>query len=208
MTGKLIVLEGGEGSGKSTQVARLAQNLGGDVLVTRQPGGTPLGAIIRGLLLDPNQQICDRAEALLYAADRAQHVDEAIRPALAAGRTVISDRWVDSSIAYQAAGRGMDRDRIADLSAWATGGLIPDLTVLLDIDPQVGLARAVRRAAADRLEQEDAGFHNRVRWAYLQQAAANPHRYLVVDATLPVDAIAHLVYAYAVQITKGREVAA
>jgi dTMP kinase len=207
MTGKLIVLEGGEGSGKSTQVARLAQNLGGDVLVTRQPGGTPLGAIIRGMLLDPNQQICDRAEALLYAADRAQHVDEVIRPALAAGRTVISDRYIDSSIAYQAFGRGMSVATIRQMSLFATDGLAPDLTIVLDIDPQAGVARAAQRSAADRLEQEDVDFHWRVRDAFTFLAELDPGRYLVLDATLPIDELADAI-AGRVRAFLGQEVAA
>jgi dTMP kinase len=189
MTGFLVAFEGGEGSGKSTQVARLAAAIP-DALVTRQPGGTPAGQIIRGLLLDPNQEICDRAEALLYAADRAQHVHDVIRPALAAGQTVLCDRWVDSSIAYQAYGRGESPARIGDLSAWATGRLEPDLTVLLDIEPTIGLARAARRSAADRLEREDLSFHWRVRGAYLTPANAAPGRYLVLDATRPADEIA------------------
>ncbi|GGM53655.1 dTMP kinase [Dactylosporangium sucinum] len=209
MTGKLIVFEGGEGTGKTTQIRLLAAALDHDVLVTRQPGGTSLGQTLRGLLLDsPPGSISDRAEALLYAADRAQHVDEVIRPALTAGTTVISDRWVDSSLAYQAAGRGMDPAWVAELSRWATAGVQPDLTVLLDIDPAVGLARAARRGAADRLEAETLDFHHRVRWAYLRLAAANPSRYLVVDAALPVDAIAHLVHAYVFQITADRKAAA
>jgi dTMP kinase len=190
MTGKLIVFEGGEGAGKSTQVVRLARTVGGDVLVTRQPGGTPLGQIIRDLVLDADMDISDRAEALLYAADRAQHVDETVRPALDAGRTVISDRWVDSSIAYQAHGRRQPISRITDLSSWATGGLIPDLTILLDIAPETGLARAGSRGTADRLEQAGRAFHTRVRCGYLDQASRNPHRYLVLDATRPADELA------------------
>jgi dTMP kinase len=206
MTGRLIAFEGGEGSGKSTQVARLAATIP-DALVTRQPGGTPVGQIIRGLLLDPNQEVCDRAEALLYAADRAQHVDDVIRPALAAGQTVICDRWVDSSIAYQAYGRGESPARIGDLSAWATGGLIPDLTVLLDINPTIGLARAARRSAADRLEREGLSFHWRVRDAYLTLANATPGRYLVLDATRPVDELAGIIAARVHNLT-SQEIAA
>jgi dTMP kinase len=192
MIGKLVALEGGEGSGKSTQVALLAQAIPG-ALTTRQPGGTPVGQIIRGLLLDPRMDISDRAEALLYAADRAQHVDEVIRPALKAGRTVLSDRWVDSSIAYQAFGRGMDDAWISNLSDWATGGLTPDLTILLDIPTSVGLDRAGRRGTADRLEQAGVGFHLRVRAAYRVLAGEEPGRYLVLDATRPVDELAGII---------------
>lgn len=207
MTGRLVAFEGGEGSGKSTQVARLAATLGRNVFVTRQPGGTPVGQIIRGLLLDPLQHISDRAEALLYAADRAQHVDEVIRPALTAGATVICDRWVDSSIAYQAYGRGMDPAWIGDLSRWATGGLVPDLTILLDIPAAVGLERAGRRGAADRLEQAGAAFHRRVRSAYLELAGTAPSRYLVLDATLPADELAAVI-AGRVRALLGQQVSA
>ncbi|MGI5245065.1 dTMP kinase [Dactylosporangium sp. CA-139066] len=197
MTGILIAFEGGEGAGKSTQIKLLERALNHDVLVTRQPGGTALGQTVRQLVLDGEPgTVDDRAEALLYAADRAQHVAEVVRPALAAGRTVISDRWADSSIAYQAAGRGMDRDWIAAVSAWAAGGLVPDLTVLLDIDPAVGLARAARRGATDRLEQENLDFHRRVRGAYLELVAEAPGRYLVLDATRPVDEIARSIGSF------------
>jgi dTMP kinase len=206
MTGFLVAFEGGEGSGKSTQVARLAAAIP-DALVTRQPGGTPAGQIIRGLLLDPNQEICDRAEALLYAADRAQHVHDVIRPALAAGQTVLCDRWVDSSIAYQAYGRGESPARIGDLSAWATGGLIPDLTILLDINPDIGLARAARRSSADRLEGAGRDFHWRVRGAYLTLANAAPGRYLVLDATRPADELAGIIAGRVHNLT-SQEIAA
>lgn len=208
MTGMLIVFEGGEGSGKSTQAARLAATIPGDVHVTRQPGGTPIGYTIRQMLLNPISSISDRAEALLYAADRAQHVDEIVRPALAAGATVICDRWVDSSIAYQGAGRGMSMMRIAELSRWATDGIEPDLTILLDIDPAVGLARAGRRGAADRLEQEDLSFHHRVRDSYLALAEHAPAaRYLVLDGSQPADFLGEVI-AERVRALLGQEVAA
>lgn len=200
MNGLFIAFEGGEGSGKSTQVKRLAEALG-DVVVTRQPGGTEAGKVIRQLLLDPDSVLDDRAEALLYAADRAQHVAEVIRPALAAGHIVISDRYVDSSIAYQAYGRTMDRDWIVGLSRWATSGLVPDLTILLDIDPAVGLARAARRGAVDRLEAETPDFHWRVRAAYLGLAYAEPDRYLIVEATWSVDEIAAVIAARVRRLT-------
>lgn len=193
MTGLLIATEGGEGSGKSTQAKLLAARLTHHTTLTRQPGGTPIGAKLRELLLQPGV-ISDRAEALLYAADRAQHVDEVIRPALAAGRVVITDRYVDSSLAYQAAGRGMDMAWIAGLSRWATGGLVPDLTVLLDVDPDVGLERAGRRGVADRLEMEDLEFHRRVRHAYLALADADPGRYLVLKAEQPVEWLADIIH--------------
>ncbi len=196
--GLLIAFEGGEGSGKTTQVDRLHRHLlasappGRRVYQTRQPGGTTIGQTIRGLLLQPGT-ISDRAEALLYAADRAQHVDEFVRPALDAGHIVITDRYVDSSLAYQAAGRAMDGAWVADLSRWATGGLVPDLTVVLDVHPEVGLARAARRGVADRLEQEDLGFHWRVRDAFLALAEAAPGRYLVLEAGQPADWLADII---------------
>jgi dTMP kinase len=194
MTGQFIVFEGGEGSGKTTQVRLLAAALNHDALVTRQPGGTAIGRIIRSLLLDsPTGSVSDRAEALLYAADRAQHVDEVIRPALEAGTVVISDRYVDSSLAYQAAGRDMDGAWIQELSRWATDGLVPDLTIVLDVHPEIGLQRAARRGAADRLEQEDIGFHWRVRDAFLALAEADPGRYLVLEAGQPADWLADII---------------
>ncbi|MFB9179863.1 dTMP kinase [Dactylosporangium sucinum] len=191
MTGKLVVFEGGEGAGKGTQIRHLERHLDFGVLVTRQPGGTDLGAELRRVLLESAPgTVDDRTEALLYAADRAQHVAEVVEPALLLGRTVICDRWVDSSIAYQAAGRRMDRVWIEALSTWATAGIVPDLTILLDIDPLDGLDRAAHRGSADRLEREALDFHRRVRQAYLDLADANIGRYLVLDATKPEDELA------------------
>jgi dTMP kinase len=187
-SGLFIVFEGGEGAGKSTQVkllARALRRVGRDVVVTREPGATEVGARIRSLLLDaghsPDDSLTPRAEALLYAADRAHHVASVVRPGLARGAVVISDRYVDSSLAYQGAGRTLPVDDVSWLSKWATGGLKPDLTVLLDIDPAVGLARVGRRGSADRLEGESTAFHERVRYAFLDLASADPHRYLVLD---------------------------
>jgi dTMP kinase len=199
--GRFIVFEGGEGAGKSTQVQRLADRLraeGHVVVITREPGATDVGARIRGLLLDPEPvdggAIAPRAEALLYAADRAHHVATVVRPALARGAVVISDRYVDSSLAYQGAGRTLPVDDVRWLSGWATGGLKPDLVVLLDIDPTIGLARAGDRAGGvDRLEAEDLPFHERVRYAFLDLASAEPHRYLVLDASRPPEAVAAMV---------------
>ncbi|GIH12401.1 dTMP kinase [Rugosimonospora africana] len=199
--GRFIVFEGGEGAGKSTQVQRLVNRLraeGHDVVVTREPGATDVGARIRGLLLDPGPvdggAIAPRAEALLYAADRAHHVTSVVRPALARGAIVISDRYVDSSLAYQGAGRTLPVDDVRWLSAWATGGLKPDLVVLLDIDPSIGLTRVGNRAGdADRLEAEELPFHERVRYAFLDLASADPNRYLVLDASRPPEVVAGLV---------------
>jgi dTMP kinase len=197
--GVFIVFEGGEGSGKSTQVELLAVGLeaeGWDVAVTREPGATEVGQRIRSLLLNRTAGVAaavtlaPRAEALLYAADRAHHVASVVRPALAKGSIVISDRYIDSSLAYQGAGRTLPVDEVSWLSTWATGGLVPDLVVLLDIDPGVGLARVADRGQPDRLESEQAEFHERVRYAFLDLAAKDPKRYLVVDAARAPEKIA------------------
>jgi dTMP kinase len=198
MTGRgfFVAFEGGEGVGKSTQIARAAtwlRSLGHQVVETREPGGTPLGQQLRALVLDPDGQVSPRAEALLYAADRAQHVETVIRPALASGAVVLTDRYVDSTLAYQGAGRGLDDADV--LTAWATGGLTPDLTVLLDLDPRIGLARAGARAAPDRLESASLSFHDAVRAAFRTLAEAAPERYVVLDATQSVDAVAEQVRA-------------
>jgi dTMP kinase len=194
--GLFVVFEGGEGAGKSTQVQRLAGVLtaeGYDVVVTREPGATEVGARIRAVLLDPMTTLSARAEALLYAADRAHHVAEVVRPALARGAVVISDRYVDSSLAYQGAGRELEQDEVAELSRWATDGLRPALTVLLDIDPAAGLARAT--GAPDRIERESLSFHQVVRQGFLDLAAAEPHRYLVLSASRDVDVVHEAVVA-------------
>ncbi|MHB1800973.1 MAG: dTMP kinase [Actinomycetes bacterium] len=210
MTDVLIAFEGGEGAGKSTQVRLLADRLtqaGRDVAVTREPGGTQLGRALRRLLLDPSAEGMDpRTEALLYAADRAEHVAAVVRPALARGAVVITDRYVDSSIAYQGAGRGLGTQVVSEVSRWATSGVRANLTVLLDIDPQIGVSRAGRapadqadRGAAsgvpDRVESEPQAFHRRVRQAFLDRASADPGRYLVLDACQTVERIAELVAA-------------
>ncbi len=200
-TGVFVVFEGGEGSGKSTQAIKLAAWLrvrGHEAILTREPGATRLGARIRGLVLEkdvlPDEgRMSPRAEALLYAADRAHHVSAVVRPALGRGAVVVSDRYVDSSLAYQGAGRTLPRQEIGWLSNWATGGLKPDLVVLLDVDPVVGLDRVSSRGAADRLESESIDFHDRVRHAFLDLAAADPQRYLVLDASGDRDALAQQV---------------
>ncbi|HVB27866.1 MAG TPA: dTMP kinase, partial [Mycobacteriales bacterium] len=189
--GLLVAFEGGEGSGKSTQVALLARWLderGFDVVVTREPGATVIGARLRGLLLDRGTAgLAARAEALLYAADRAQHVAELIRPALDRGAVVLSDRYVDSSLAYQGAGRALEVAELARLSRWATGGLAADLTVVLDIDPVVGLGRV--SGTGDRIEDESVEFHTRVRSAFLALAHRHQRRYLVLDAGQQVEEV-------------------
>jgi dTMP kinase len=194
MAGLFVAFEGGEGAGKSTQIARAAQWLraaGHAVVETREPGGTELGSELRRLLLDPAGHITARAEALLYAADRAQHVETVVRPAITAGQVVLTDRYVDSTIAYQGTGRGLDDTRL--VTAWATGGLLPDLTVLLDLDPVVGLRRAGARATPDRLEAASLGFQQAVRDGFLALAAEAPERYVVLDAAADPDAVADAV---------------
>jgi len=187
--GIFIAFEGGDGAGKSTQVRFLAQafrDAGRQVLVTRQPGGTPLGARIRELLLH-GDHVSPRAEALLFAADKAHHVDEVIRPALRAGDVVITDRYVDSSVAYQGAGRDLGADEIHQIQRWAVDDLEPDLTVVVDISAEEGRRR--RGTTHDRLESEADDYHEAVRAHFLAMAAANPDRYLVVDGTVDPEAI-------------------
>ncbi len=199
--GLVVVLEGGDGAGKSTQAGRLVDALraeGHDTVRTREPGGTSLGEKVRELVLDPAHGPVDaRAEALLFAAARAAHVAQLIRPALAAGRTVVCDRFADSSAAYQGAGRGLGVDRVAELNAWATAGLVPDLTVLLDVPAGTGRARREARdgSSGDRLEAEPDAFHDANREAFLELAGRAPERYLVLDATRPAAELAASVRA-------------
>ncbi len=192
MSGIFITLEGGDGAGKSTQAMLLEAWLGErgyEVVRTREPGGTRLGTALRDLLLRGGE-VAPRAEALLYAADRAQHVDEVVRPALQRGAAVVQDRYVDSSLAYQGAGRPLDQAEIRSLSEWATQSLKPQLTVLLDIAPELGAKRrAAAGESADRLEREALDFHERVRRGFLGLAAAEPDRFIVVDASLDIDVI-------------------
>ena len=189
--GLLIAFEGGEGSGKTTQARLIAiwlRELGFDVVTTHEPGATKIGMRLRALLLDTaHTGMSPHAEALMYAADRAEHVASVIAPALERGAIVITDRYVDSSLAYQGAGRNLPLDEIARFNWWATGGRTPDLTILLDMDPMAGLSRRTR--SADRLEAEPADFHLRVRAGFLALARAEPRRYLVLDADRPADAI-------------------
>ena len=186
MTARFIAFEGGEGSGKSTQSRRIAEARG--ALLTRQPGGTEIGGSIRQLLLSPETHgLSDRAEALLMAADRAQHVDQLIRPTLEAGTDVICDRYVSSSLAYQGAGRALGVDAVLALSEFAVGDVWPDLNVLLDVPAQVGLSRI--DGPPDRLEQQGDGFHDRVRETFLALAKATPERWLVIDGTQSLAAV-------------------
>lgn len=197
MNGVFITLEGGDGSGKSTQAALLESWLterGRTVVRTREPGGTDFGTEVREIVLHSRGHIAPRAEALLYAADRAQHIATKVRPALERGEVVVQDRYLDSSVAYQGVGRVLDAGEIRDLSLWAAEGLLPDVTILLDLDEEVARARlddANKRF--DRLEAEKSDFHRRVREAFLALAAAEPERFLVVDAALPAEEIAAVI---------------
>jgi dTMP kinase len=193
MTGRLITLEGGEGAGKSTLLDGLRSHLqahGIEPVLTREPGGTAFGESVRALVLDPAMHgVCAESELLLMFAARAQLVRELLRPALQAGRWVLCDRFTDASYAYQGGGRGQPAARIADLERWAADGLVPDLTLLLDLPVDTGRARAAGRSDADRIEAEADGFFERVRAAYLARAAADPGRFRVLDASRPPQAV-------------------
>ncbi len=189
-----LTFEGIEGSGKSTQCATLRaglERLGHEVVLTREPGGIGVAAseAIRALLLDPAQRLCSRAELLLFQASRAQHVDQLIRPALARGSVVVCDRFYHASVAYQGGGRGVSLDSVIWLNEFATGGLRPDHTILLDLEADIGIQRARECSGdrVDRIEQESIDFHRRVRDSYLRQARAAPESFLVLDGSLPPD---------------------
>ena len=182
-----ITFEGIEGSGKTTQLRRLAERMP-DAVVTKEPGGTEIGERIRAILLDSASKIEPVAEVLLFAASRRQHVMEKIRPALAAGKTVLCDRYADSTLAYQGLGRLLDLDRLRVLTTWATDGLVPDMTLLFDLPEEIGLTRARSRNAVapqdeGRFETEDLRFFRRIREGYLAMAKAEPQRYRIIDAT-------------------------
>ena len=197
--GVFITLEGGDGSGKTTQAELLhgwLADRGRTVLRTREPGGTEVGVEVREIVLHHRGDITPRAEALLYAADRAHHVATVVRPALERGEVVIQDRYIDSSVAYQGAGRVLDPEEVRGLSEWATEGLRPDLTILLDLTADAARGRLDEaRTRYDRLEAEASEFHDRVRSAYLRLAETEPERFLVVDAERPVDEIAATIRA-------------
>ncbi len=194
MTGYFIAFEGGEGVGKSTQEALLAQHLtevGKTVIRTREPGGTPAAEQIRNTVLSREHEgMNPQSEALLFAAARGDHVARVIRPAIARGEVVICDRYIDSSIAYQGFARALGADRVRDLSMWATGGLLPDLTIVLTLDPEVSMKRVIN---PDRLESEPMQYHRDVAAAFLEIVAQDPGRYLVVDATGTKEEIAQVI---------------
>ena len=195
--GLFISFEGGDGVGKTTQIRILAELLkeaGVECEATREPGGTDLGIEIRRLLLH-GDDISPRAEALLYAADRAHHVATRIRPALERGAVVLTDRYLDSSVAYQGVARSLGVDDVRDLSLWATEGLLPDLTILLDAEPDIASRRTMARGATDRLEREPGAFHAALRAQFLALADAEPDRFVVIDADRPVEAVADAVAA-------------
>jgi dTMP kinase len=197
MQGKLIVFEGVEGSGKTTQIEQTQawllnngvpdlqqQGYVSRIVTTREPGGTPLGKTLRQLLLQPSEDLIqDRTELLLYAADRAQHVDAFLKPLLAEGAIILCDRYTDSTVAYQGYGRGLDRDLIEQLNQIATAGLQSDLTFWLDVDVEVGLSRARRRAAHDRIEQANLSFHQRVQQGFRELAQTHSDRIIRIDAS-------------------------
>ena len=190
--GLFVTFEGGDGVGKTTQAALLEEWLaarGRTVVRTREPGGTEVGVLIRDIVLHHRGEVAPRAEALLYAADRAHHIETVVRPALARGDVVIQDRYLDSSIAYQGAGRVLGRDEVRELSLWATGRLLPDLTVLLDLDHSLARNRLdADDKPFDRLESEQSTFHDSVRAEFLALAEAEPDRFLVLDASrVPAD---------------------
>lgn len=192
MTGLFVTFEGGDGVGKSTQSTLLAEWLqmqGRETVITREPGGTELGVEIRNLVQHRRGHVAPRAEALLYAADRAHHIATLVRPALDRGAVVVQDRYLDSSVAYQGAGRTLGPDDVRELSLWAAEGLLPDVTFLLDLDPALGTERVRSRDVYDRLEAERLEFHERVRAAYRALAEAEPERITLIDASQSIDAI-------------------
>ncbi|WP_235604794.1 dTMP kinase [Enteractinococcus helveticum] len=200
MTGLFVVFEGADGTGKSTQVDAVSATLraaGHDVVVTREPGGSVVAEKLRSLVLDPAHEISPITEALIFAAARADHIEKTIAPALAAGQIVISDRFVGSSIAYQSAGRGLSRETIVNINAYATAGLTPDVTVVLDLDESVAGRRRVERAElTDRMESAPEGFQDAVRASFLAQVQAAPERHLVVDAAQTPEAITHQIVTH------------
>lgn len=203
--GLFVCFEGGEGAGKSTQSRLLRDWLvgrGHTVLLTFEPGDTPVGKELRRIVLDPaTGELSDRTEALLYAADKAEHVDHVVLPALARGEVVVTDRYVDSTLAYQGAGRTLDVREVEAVARWATGDLRPHLTVVLDLEPEAGLGRFDER---DRIEGQSLQFHQRVRQGFLDLAAADPDHYVVLDARAPIEEIAASIQARIAPLLEAR----
>ena len=206
MPGVFIAFEGGEGAGKSTQERLLAEHLiasGHEVVRTREPGGTPASEAMRNIVLSPEFTGLDaRSEALLFAASRGEHAARVIRPALDRGAVVVCDRYLDSSVAYQGYGRNLGAEKVRSLSMWATNSLLPHLTIVLDIDPVIGLRRITN---PDRLEAEPLEYHELVRAAFLEIAGGEPDRYLVIDASRAVSDIAAEVSARVDLLMQGRQ---
>lgn len=205
--GRFITFEGPEGAGKSTQVRLLAGQLntaGVPHLLTREPGGSEIGDQLRALVLDTRSSMAPMTEFLIYSASRAQLVDQVIGPALKRGELVVCDRYVDSSYAYQGYGRGLDLAQLRAVSAAATGGLMPELTVLLDISAEIGLGRAARVGAPDRIEQAGLEFHHRLNQGFRELAADEPNRFLVLDAAQPAETLAERIWD-AVQMLRNRD---
>ncbi len=197
MRGIFITMEGPDGAGKTTQIERLKAYLteaGYDVLLTREPGGTVISEAVRGILLDPaHKEMKPSTELLLYAAARAQLVGEVIGPAVEAGKAVISDRFVDSSVVYQGIARGLGVETVYEVNRPAIGAYMPDVTFLLDLPAEVGIARKKNQAELDRMEQESIEFHRKVAEGYRTLAARDPERILTIDATLPIDSICDMI---------------
>jgi dTMP kinase len=211
VSGTFITFEGIDGSGKSTQLRLLAcylKDAGCEVVLTREPGGTPVGIRLRGALLDAHEEVDPLTELLVFAADRAQHVRRVLRPAIAAGQVIISDRYADATVAYQGAGRGFSPELIAEIVQLATEGLKPDLTVLFDLSVEESIARTSRRAngkqKGDRLDAEASDFHVRVRGAYLELAGADPERIKIVETNRPAEETHKRVKEIVVPFLKGR----
>jgi len=206
LPGLLVVFEGGEGVGKSTQIARLIAHLertrpSRQVLQSREPGGTPAAEALRRIALDPEfEGLAARAEALVFAAARSDHAHRVIRPALAAGALVVLDRYIDSSVVYQGMARGLGAADVEALSMWATEGLAPDLVFVLDLDPSIGLARVAR---PDRMESAGLEFHHRVREGFLERAASDPGRYRVIDASAGIGEVAEQIAAHMDAVLDG-----
>lgn len=208
--GVFIVFEGGDGAGKSTQLVRLAEALrqaGHDVVTTREPGGTEIGEKLRALVLDHGNGTIDaRTEVLIFAASRAAHAEQLIRPAIDQGKIVLCDRYIDSSAAYQGAGRGLGIDTVVDLSRWATADLLPDLTILLDVPLTAGRDRSGARGAADRMESESDDFHSAIHRTFGQLAGESQRAYAVIDGQQGIEQV-HQNVLYAVEkLLKERDV--